>query len=178
MARCFIGVMIPEELKGNIESVKDELKKLAMRYKFVEKENLHICLSFLGEVEEGKIKSISKELESICKNYQNFEVVIDGIKMIPSESYIRVLALDVVDRSGSLDETRRDIQEKIGGNSKPPHLTICRVKNIESKSSTIQKIKSIKTEEFPFTVASIQIIKSELRKTGPIYTSIFEAQLK
>lgn len=176
MARCFIGVMIPEKLKENAESVREELKKLPLRCKFVESENLHICLSFLGEVEE--VKSISGELGSICKNYQKFEVAIGGIKMIPSESHVRVLVLDVIDKTGNLEGIRKEIEKRIGGSSKPPHLTLCRVKNIEDKTSTIQRIKSIKTEEVSFTVSAIQIIKSELRKTGPIYTPIFEARLK
>lgn len=178
MVRCFIGIIIPEELNKSIDSVKDEIGKLPIRCKFVERENLHVCLSFLGEIEEGNIKNISDKLESVCKNYHNFEVVIDGIKMIPSESYIRVLALDVIDRDGNLNKIAKDIQKSIGGDIKPPHVTLCRVKSIDDKGSTVQKVKSIKTEELPFSVSSVQIIKSELRKSGPTYTSIFEAKLK
>ena len=53
MVRCFIGVLIPEEIKESIELIKESLIKLPMQCKFVERENLHICFSFLGEVEEA-----------------------------------------------------------------------------------------------------------------------------
>lgn len=178
MVRCFIGAMIPRELKGSIELVNEELKKLPIKCKFVERKNLHICLSFLGEIEENKLKNISEELESICNGSPPFEVIIDGIKMIPSEKYIRVLALDVIDRTGSLKRLIKDLQKRIGGSAKPPHLTLCRVKNISNKQSTIQKIRSIKIEDLILTISKIQIIKSELKKSGPIYTTVFEAILK
>ena len=176
MARCFIGVLLTEEVKKSIESVKNELKKLPIKCKFIERENLHICLSFLGEVSE--VKEISEQLEVICSNYNKFDVLVDGIKLIPSESYIRVLALDVIDKSGSLKQIIEGIQKRIGGKFHPPHVTLCRVKNIEDKTATVQKIKSVKTEDLTFNVSSIHIIKSELRKTGPVYTSIYDVRLK
>jgi len=178
MVRCFIGVMIPEELKGCIENIKDTLRKLPMNCKFVERENLHICFSFLGELEEVELENISKELELICNGFSRLKVVVDGIKMIPTEKYIRVLALDVIDKNNNLKKLMKEIEEKIGGSVKPSHLTLCRVKTISDKESTIEKIKSIKVGETVFTISTIQIIKSKLRKTGPIYTSIFEAILR
>jgi 2'-5' RNA ligase len=170
--------MVPEEVKETAEFVKSELKKLPLNCRFVEKANLHICLSFLGEVEENEIKKISKDIESICSSFSNFEVVVSGIKMIPNEKYIRVFALGIIDRDGTLIKIMNDIQKTTGGKVHPPHLTLCRVKTISDKEPTVQKIKSIKIKELKFTVSNIQIIKSELRKTGPIYTPIFEVALK
>ena len=176
MARCFIGVMLPEGLKGSIATVKEELKRLPLKCKFVERENLHICLSFLGEVED--VKNVSEGLGLVCKDCQKFEVSIDGIKIIPNDSYIRVLALDVIDKTGNLEGIRKEVGKRIGGKSNPSHLTLCRVKTIDEKVKTVERIKSIKTDELSFTVSAVQIIKSELRKTGPIYTPISEVQLK
>jgi len=178
MVRCFIGILIPEELKEYVESIKRELPDLPMNCKFVERENLHICLSFLGETDNSKIKSISENLDSVCTEFSSFDVVIDGMKMIPNENYIRVLALDVIDRASNIEKITGEVLKRIGGDSHPPHLTLCRVKNIRDKQSAVQKIKSIKTENIPLLVSSIQLIKSELKKTGPVYSSIYDAKLR
>lgn len=178
MVRCFVGFLIPEHLRKSISEVKDELSKLEMKCKFVEDENLHICFSFLGEVEEEKIDYISKNLDSICNSYAGFEVFIDGVKPIPSENYIRVIALDVVDSNRVLKSIAKEIQERIGGDSKPPHLTLCRVKNITNKQEMKKKIQELRQKKIGnMKITSVQLIKSELQRGGPLYSAIHESKL-
>lgn len=178
MVRCFIGLLLPENVKNRVAEIQREVAQLPLVCKFVEVENLHICLSFLGEVNEHEIDSISKNLDVICKNYPKFEVSVGGIKAIPNENYIRVLALDVLEKTGVIENIGREIVQKIGGDSKPPHLTLCRVKSISDKRNVIQKLKEIKMENENFTVDSMQLIKSELKRTGPVYSPIYESKLK
>jgi 2'-5' RNA ligase len=146
-----------------------------MKAKFVETENLHICLSFLGEIEEQKVEIFSRILDSIGKKFQKFEVSISGIKLIPSEKYIRVLALDVEDKN--LEKISKEIKEKIGGDVKPAHLTLCRIKNISDRTKFLEEIKKIDFEIGKFVVSSIALVKSTLQKTGPIYSILYESKL-
>jgi 2'-5' RNA ligase len=175
MVRCFVGLFIPTEIKEKIIKIQNQIQKLPITLKLVEAENLHICLSFLGEVKEEKIKNICEKLDSICKRYNKFEVEISGIKLIPSENYVRVLALDV--KSNMLESIRKDVEKEIGGDSKPLHLTLCRIKKIEDKKETIEKIKKIESEVGKFEVEKISLIKSILQKSGPIYTSLYDSFL-
>jgi 2'-5' RNA ligase len=175
MVRCFIGFFIPVEIKEKIVNIQKQIQKLPITLKLVEAENLHICLSFLGEVKEERVKDICEKLDSICKRYNKFEVEISGIKLIPTENYVRVLALDV--KSSTLENIRKDVESEIGGDSKPLHLTLCRVKKIENKKETIEKIKKIKGEVGKFKIEKISLIKSTLQKAGPIYTSLHDSFL-
>jgi len=176
MVRCFIGIMAPENLKNKIVSIQDSLKKLPIECKMVEAENLHICLSFLGEVEESKIEGMSKKLDSICERYEASAVEISGIKFIPNENYFRVLALDC--HNSLLKTLGMNIEQEIGGDAKPPHLTLCRVKNIREKGRIVAEIKKIDSYVGDFTVSSVQIIKSQLQKSGPTYTVLRESKLR
>lgn len=175
MVRCFIGIFIPENLKEKIVNVQNQIKKIGAECKFVEVENLHLCLSFLGEVEEIEIEKISSKLDEICSRYKKFDVNISGIKIIPSESYIRVLVLNVF--NVLLETISKNIKNEIGGDVKPPHLTLCRVKNIKNKQNFVEELKTIDYVIGNFTVKSIHLIKSELRKSGPVYTSLHESRL-
>jgi len=170
MVRCFVGFILPESVKEKIVPIQEEIKRLPIVCKFVEKENLHICFSFLGELKESSLEEVEHSLEILTKDFKSIKVRVDGIKLIPNENFVRVLALDVV--SDELELLMAKIKKEVGGDVKPPHITLCRVKNIRNKEYVIQKLKEIKVEEFKFLVDSICLIKSELKRSGPVYTII------
>lgn len=177
MVRCFIGFLLPENVRKEILSIQEEMKKWPITCKFVETENLHVCLSFLGDVNEQEVERIKKELDSIGKNYSKFEASIGRIKPIPSENYIRVLVLDVLDEGGILEKIRKDVVQRIGGDSKPPHLTLCRVKNVSDKKNVAGNLEEMRSDLEKFSFSSIQLIKSELSRNGPVYSVIHESEL-
>lgn len=168
MVRCFVGFILPESVKEKIVPIQEEIKRLPIVCKFVEKENLHICFSFLGELKESSLEEVEHSLEILTKDFKSIKVRVDGIKLIPNENFVRVLALNVV--SDELELLMAKIKKEVGGDVKPPHITLCRVKNIRNKEYVIQKLKEIKVEEFKFLVDSICLIKSELKRSGPVYT--------
>lgn len=175
MARCFVGVKLHEDLKDNIVKIQQSIKSLPIDCKLVERENLHICMSFLGEVEEEKLGSLYENLDNVCSKHHSMSVKVSGIKLIPNEKYVRVIVLDC--SSKELENLCNNIEKGVGGDAKPPHITLCRVKDIRDKYQTIRKIKEIGSSAGEFEIFSIQIIKSQLQKSGPIYSIIHEAKL-
>ena len=175
MVRCFIGFLIPENLKNKIISIQNGLKELPMSCKFVEPENLHISFSFLGEVDENRIEEMGSSLDDIVKNYEKIPCRILGLKPIPSRSYIRVLALDVMDEHNNLREIGNVIRKEMGGDVKPPHLTLCRVRRIDDKIKVLEGIDRYNELSIDIVIDRIQLIKSELRGDGPIYKVIHES---
>ena len=176
MTRCFIGFLIPDEIKARILSIQKGLEALPMKCKFVEEENLHISLSFLGEVEDSKIDEISNKLDNISKNYGKIHAKITGIKPIPNRNYMRVLALGVVDE-GRLKEISSMIEKEIGGDVKPPHLTLCRIREITNKNKFWEFIDRCDDVNIEIDIDSIQLIKSELKRSGPVYSVIHRSLL-
>ncbi len=176
MVRCFIGIFAPENIKEKVVTLQNELKHL-INSKMVEKENLHICFSFLGEIEEREIEKIANTMDGIAKNYEKFDVKISGIKLIPSEKYIRVIALGVIDED-KIKNLNKEIKQKIGGDTKPPHLTLCRVKSIPEKKAFLEKIKKIELDFGTMTIDSLCLVKSKLSKSGPIYSIIHRSALR
>lgn len=175
MTRCFVGVLLPDEVKGKVISLQNKLQILSLNCKFVELENLHICISFLGEVNEGDIDGINHRLDAITSRYEPPEVHVSGIKLVPNEKFIRVIVLGI--ESGVLETISKNVKKEIGGDVKPPHITLCRVRNIPNKEKIIDAVNSIEPAEMNFTISSICLIKSEVRRTGPVYTTIHESKL-
>lgn len=175
MARLFIGIMLPDDMKNKIEILQKEIAKLPLKAKFVEKENLHITLSFLGEVQETEKMKIIKELEKICEGVKKYEIELGNLLFIPNENYFRVIAINV--KSEKLIEISKLIEEKIGGDVKPPHLTLCRIKNVENRENVVRKMKEMKFKA-NFFVNSIELIESKLTREGPTYLIIHSTKLK
>jgi 2'-5' RNA ligase len=175
MARCFIGVMLPEYLKDDIVKIQQAIKSLPIDCKMVERRNMHICLSFLGEVEDGNIGVLKENLDKLCSKHSSMDAHISGIKFIPNEKYVRVIVMDC--SSQELNSLGENIQKEIGGDAKPPHITLCRVKNIADKHQTIKKIKELESDVGRFRISSIQIIKSQLQESGPVYSILHETKL-
>ena len=175
MVRCFIGFLLPEEIKFKIFELQEKIKTWPMKCKFVERENLHLCFSFLGEIDNSKIKEISSKLDVLSKKFKKIEVNIEGLTAIPNQNYIRVLALRISENE-TLKEIFKEIVREVGGDSKPAHITLCRIKTIGNKKEVKRKIEEEKISG-KFVIGAIQLIKSELRKTGPVYSVLHQAEL-
>lgn len=176
--RAFVGFWAPVKIKNYVVRLQSALEKLPMTCKMVESDNIHVCLSFLGDVEESDTKNIQASLSEICNARPKFEVVVDGIRFIPNEKYIRVIVLEILDPSGALKTISSYIKEKIGGRMNPPHITLCRVRSVSNKEEVITRVKEIPPKEnLKFVVNSIDLIRSVLNRTGPMYTVVHEAKL-
>lgn len=177
MVRCFIGYILPEKTKEEISEIKKKLFSKDFDCKFVENENLHINFSFLGEIEETDIEEIKNKLNEIANNYSKFLIYSANILLIPNKNYVRVLALSAEDQNRYLQSISSEILKKIGGDSKPPHITLCRIHKIKNKNNFLKTIGETEVNISEFYLDSIQLIKSELSKLGPKYSVIHESKL-
>ena len=175
MVRCFVGIMVPEGVRISVVALQARLAS-SIKCKLVEPENMHLCLSFLGEVEEGRIEDIEAKLDAVAANYKKFSVEIGKVKFVPSESYIRVVVLEAGDENGMMEKIRKDVVKAVGGDSKPPHLTLCRVKLVEDKKRFVDDFSNAACGE-KFSVYELHLIKSELKRSGPVYTVMHSSSL-
>ncbi|AEF97122.1 RNA 2',3'-cyclic phosphodiesterase [Methanotorris igneus] len=169
--RCFIAIDLPEEIKDKIEEVKKHFKIKGI--KLVEKENLHITIKFLGEIDE----EIVEKIKNLDLSISPIKVKIKNIGVFPNENYIRVIwlgATNLVDLFKEVDEKLSEIGFK-KEREYVPHVTIGRVKFIENKKALKDKIeKHRKIDIGEFEVKSIKLMKSTLTPNGPIYEVIKE----
>lgn len=172
MTRVFIGILLPDMLKDSVVNLQENMKNLPIECKFVERENLHISLDFIGEVAEGDMEELRNKIKAATESVRQFDVEIGGLKLIPNEKFVRVIALDV--NSRELSDLGKKLRETVGGDVKPPHITLCRVKKILSKNQLSEILMLIKPLTALLKVTSIKLIRSQLRPDGPSYETISE----
>lgn len=176
--RTFIAIDIPKELKEKIYNAFNNERERIKGIKWVEKENLHITLKFLGEIKEEKIKEIERILDEVSDKFKSFEVSLGELGGFPEFKNPRVLWIGVspYEKIEEIFKFIEDRAEKVSiereGRKFHPHITVARVK--EKKRISFEKKKF----DDKFKVNRIVLFKSDLRKEGPIYTQIKEVKLK
>lgn len=167
--RVFIAVELPEEIKEELHKLVDFLKRSISDVKWVEKENFHITIRFIGEIEEDKVLRIGEILDNIGSKFSPFEVEIKGIGQ-----FSHVLWVGIEHGSDALKNIAYAIEGSLlregfqpADKLFSPHITLGRVKK------NIKKFH-IDKEFGPhlFIVNSITLMQSQLFSTGPVYTPI------
>ena len=75
--RLFLGIDLPDNVKENISLVRDKFIGVRGKIKWVPKENLHVTLKFLGDVDENKIENIREKLTTIY--FRPFRLRLSGL---------------------------------------------------------------------------------------------------
>ncbi|XRO77528.1 RNA 2',3'-cyclic phosphodiesterase [Methanocaldococcus sp. 10A] len=171
--RLFLAIDIPENLKNKIKEFQEHFKMKGI--KLVEKENLHITVKFLGEVDEEKLK----EILDLDLSIEPIKIKLKHIGTFPNSNYIKVIWIKV--ENENLIEIFKNIDKKLSnlGFKKEkeyvPHLTIGRVKFIDNKKKLKDRIEKYKDIDFgEFEAKHIKLYKSTLTPNGPIYEVLKE----
>ena len=182
--RAFIAVELPPEVKKNIAGLVGDLKRIDAPVKWVEPENLHITLKFLGEVEESKIEKLIALVSSAVAGTGSFNVKFEGIGKYP-----RVIWVGTGQGAEELCKIASAVEKNLAkaGYQKEerefkPHITIGRVKDQSQGEKGVdelkEKIRSLKDPKFGAgMVDRILVMQSTLTPNGPIYEKIKEVSL-
>jgi len=163
--RTFIAIEFSEEIKEQIVKIQRTLPEF--KGKITEKENLHLTLKFLGEVDEKILDEIKKRLREI--KLKSFETEIKDIGMFSD----RIVWLSIK----NCDELQKQIDKNLSGLFEEEkrfmgHLTIARVKSIKNKKEFLDKLNKIIIPKMKFEIKNFNLKKSILREKGPIYEDI------
>jgi 2'-5' RNA ligase len=183
--RCFIAIELPETLKSILSGLEEEFKKTESDIKWVNPNNIHLTLKFLGNIREEMIEKITELMRQICSHYSNFTLNVRGIGVFPSLKAPRVLWVGI-ENNETLQALQQEIEEHMSliGFEKEsrkftPHLTLGRFRSSIGKNAILDTIRPRKEEDFgQFSVHSISLMKSDLNPEGARYTRISEVPLK
>ncbi|WP_353684139.1 RNA 2',3'-cyclic phosphodiesterase [Thermodesulfovibrio sp. 3907-1M] len=176
--RLFIAIQLPREIKEFLAELTS-FKSTIDGVNIVQKENFHITLKFLGEVEEKIIPDLISTLKSLSSEFSNFTLKITTPGVFPDKIKPRViwigtentetlrrLAERIDEETASLGFQREERQFK-------SHITLARVKNHRNGKYFFEKILKKFSENsfnFQFEVKEFVLMKSTLTAKGSIYS--------
>lgn len=177
--RSFIAVDIEDKsLQDKIVRLQQDLMGTGANLKFVEPENLHLTLRFLGEIPSSILEQVCRELKTLKFNV--FNLNLQGIGAFPNLRRINVVWVGVKEGAENLKQIAQKVEltvRKLGFPPDPkgfsPHLTIARVKTGKNKDKLAGFLENFQDYEIGWMIVnSIKVKKSTLTPKGPIYTTI------
>jgi len=185
--RLFIASSLSEEIKHSLSTIIEELKKSGSDTKWIERENIHLTIKFLGNTPIEKIKNISEVLSKTFSEESAPCVTLEKLGSFPSLSEPRVIWAGLKDASGFLKRAPAALEaalEKIGFEKETrgfqAHITLGRMRSPLNKINLIEKMNTANANfhEKTFCIDNITLFESCLTPKGPVYTIFHQVKLK
>ncbi len=179
--RSFIALELNDEVRAKLADLLTALRQKNAVVKWVEPENLHLTLKFLGEVPEGQIAKVKTALQWVAQSLAAFEFRVKGTGGFPDLRRPRVLwvGVDAIPPLMQLQGLVETAMEQLGfapeGRAYHPHITIGRVKaptNINKVAAVMNQHKD--TVFGTVSATHLTLFRSDLSREGPNYTPLVQ----
>jgi 2'-5' RNA ligase len=167
MYRLFVAVDLPETVKKSIKDICSGLPDA----KWVDIQQLHLTLRFIGEVDERLYNAIKTCLAEISES--PFSLTLQGVGCFPPKRPPRVLWVGIESNEtllGLAEKTERVLVEKTGVEPEKrkfsPHITIARFREPSPAkvADYLSRNSSFRTETF--RVDAFHLYSSTITSTG------------
>jgi len=186
--RSFIAIELPKDVRDFLGGIQERLKSSGADVKWVEPQNIHLTLKFLGEVDEKKLDKISGILEDIAQKGSAFKIRIASLGAFPKINFPRVIWVGLDKGDEETKSIARGLEEKIEKVGIPKedrafssHITLGRTRSTLNRERLVQELNNLASNlggNPEFEVTKITLFKSTLTPKGPIYEVLKEASLK
>jgi 2'-5' RNA ligase len=187
--RCFIAIELPAEVKKGLRELQSRLRaENKAPIKWVEPENIHLTLKFLGNVAASRVGEVSQAVTKAVAGTSPFSLKVEGLGVFPNSKRVQIVWVGVSGELERLAGLQRRIEAAMEGlgfaaeNRRfTPHLTLARVRDQATASEREGLGQLVGQTEFDaageFRVESVKLMQSQLTREGPIYTALSSAAL-
>ncbi len=189
--RTFIAIELPDPLKERLVELQEKLKEQAppRAVRWVQPEGIHLTLKFLGQTPVDQIEGIVRALSSACVPLSSFTYTVGGLGCFPDLRRPQVIWVGVQEPTGALSGLQGAIEEACAelsfqreGRAFHPHLTLGRLRDrasAEERRAIGELIQGTEVASLGAGAARrVSLIRSDLRPTGAVYTTLREIELK
>lgn len=185
MKRLFIAISANFEVQNQIQAILKKLRinsdRKEVDVKWSKPENLHITLSFLGNVEDEKISLVCQAMTAAAEKVNTFSLSIRGLSGFPSQHSARSVYFDVqrsqslLNLQSALEAELNQIGFKLDDRNYVPHLTIGRLRNSKSIEDMISPF--VRKQVGKIEVKEIVLYESIQASPYTVYKKIAAVQI-
>jgi len=179
--RTFVAVLLPDAVKAKISEFVRPLRKLPADVKWVEEENFHLTLKFLGELTEAEVGKLDCLLAGLFTRENAFLLDYGGWGVFPSRENPRVLWIGLGGDIDYLQEIQGKVEDICADAGFPrdrkkfhPHITLGRIRSRGNLEVLLREAQNTLPSELQgsFLVERIYLMESKLSRSGPLYTPL------
>jgi 2'-5' RNA ligase len=186
--RSFVAIELPEELKALLCRLQERFRSSGTTCAtWVRPEGIHLTLKFLGSIPLKDTQGITDAIEEAVQGITPIRLKVEGLGVFPNPRTVQVAWVGMGGEVDKLKRLRSNIDRnmsRIGfaSETRPftPHLTLARVNKHVSAEERCRFGRIITSTEFaaqPIEVTSISLMKSQLHRTGAVYSRISQIRL-
>lgn len=188
--RTFIAIELDPHLKAKLAELQEQLRSRLSpsTIRWVQPDSIHLTLKFLGDTPTDKIEGIQAALARAAAQVTPFFITAGELGCFPNPRQPRVVWVGLQEPTGKLARLQRAVEEFVAPLGFPterrpfsPHLTLGRVQRHASRSEVRQIGEVVSASAVgvldEMTVTAVSYIKSDLRPSGAVYTTLFRADL-
>ena len=183
--RSFVAIELPESIRADIRELQRALRSYRFDIRWVEPVNMHLTLTFLGDVDPSRIEDVGRALSETAAGCPVFQLVPRDLGVFPNMRQPRVIWAGIGGQTAILRSLRKSVDVALGPlgfemENRPyrGHLTLGRVKRGMDHGRLADALRT--HGEFvsrPFYVERLILFKSQLYPGGPVYTKLREMPL-
>lgn len=173
--RAFIALELPE---GFVEDVAAMARVLsaAVEGRFVPRQNYHVTLAFLGDVDEAQAREAMDAIDEACAEAAAVPMCPDGLGKFgrASDATLWMGLTPDAELTGLADRMREALGARgIGFDDKPflPHITLAR--RAKLPKGALPELAF----PLPCSAARVTLFKSTLSRDGAQYKPLYEIEL-
>ncbi len=177
--RLFVSV----DLDGLVEEVAavQDLFADASGLNFVDPEQAHVTVKFLGDTGEERVDELVSELAAAVEDsgVDPFEAEFGGLGVFPSLDYISVVWLGVREGGAELTALHEAVEDRttaMGFEAEDheftPHVTLARMEHAGGKELVRDVVRDRDPDAGSRRVEEIRLTESVLTDAGPDYSTV------
>lgn len=181
--RAFIALEIPETIREQLRPSLNTLRDQYPGMKWVDPNNLHLTLKFLGEITPSQCQGVQLVLEDVASQELPFVMEFASVGYFGSRLQPQVIWLGLRD-SGGLNQLACHVEagcQQMGldpeNKSFRPHITLARARSRDAGTVSQLPDLTLQAELPSWQVGAIALMRSELTPRGPTYTRLREWRL-
>lgn len=183
--RLFVGINIPKKQRTRVHRAVRGLREDGIPVRWVEPDNYHVTLKFLGEVRREKVQDVEGALDRVADSTKSFSTSLSGFGAFPTVRRPRVIWLGV-DATPEFRCMKQDLEWALGQigfeaetRAFHPHLTLGRAddgggagafRGLDDRLAALDFGSEIK-------VHTLDLMRSHLSRDGARYSVVHSARL-
>ena len=179
LIKTFISYDTGVEVKKLINELKPKILSKSKVLKWVNIENIHLTLRFIGPTVIDEISKLNSMLENVSKNFQDISLEINGTGCFPKEERPRVIWLGVKGEIEKLNDLVVSINKNLADMGYPnedrnfvPHITLGRIKYPQRNIPDLRSFLNYSFKPIEIKVKKISLFQTETFSSGSVYCLI------
>lgn len=185
--KTFIALRVAQRVNNNVSSVVSRLAARCDHFTWVEPENLHVALNYVGAVNDVEVPELCKLIKQAVEVHEPFEMSLRHVGGFPNAEQPRTLWIGVeegIDALNSLYKSLESVLHHWGVNKDRnpfvPHMTLGRIgRSGRWNDELLELVHKLRNHDGGICSVNEVIVYTSFRERGAIaYTPMATIRLK